>query len=135
MSIQITEYRNAKAIDLEATQFNVEINHPNFGWIPYTLDPSDTDETVDNDALLGLIGDDYEPVTQAEIDATAANWARIQRDMLLETEVDPIVSNPLRWADMTTEQQTAWTQYRTDLLNMTSQDGFPHNVTWPTKPE
>jgi len=134
MSIQITEYRNAKAIDLEATQFNVEINHPNFGWIPYTLDPSDTDETVDNDALLGLIGDDYEPATQAEIDATAANWARIQRDMLLETEVDPIVSNPLRWADMTTEQQNAWSQYRTDLLNITDQAGFPHSITWPTKP-
>lgn len=134
MSIQITEYRNAKAIDLEATQFNVEINHPNFGWIPYTLDPSDTDETVDNDALLELIGDDYEAATQAEIDTTAANWARIQRDMLLETEVDPIVSNPLRWADMTTEQQNAWSQYRTDLLNITDQDGFPHSVTWPTKP-
>ena len=135
MSIEITEYRNAKAIDLNATRFNVEINHPNFGWIPYTLDPSDTDETVDNDALLTLIGDDYEAATQAEIDATAANWARIQRDMLLESEVDPIVSNPLRWADMTTEQQNAWSQYRTDLLNITDQEGFPHNVTWPTKPE
>jgi len=73
--------------------------------------------------------------TQAELDAGVAEAVRHKRNMFLEMYVDPIVSNPLRWADMTTEQQTAWTQYRTDLLNMTSQDGFPHNVTWPTKPE
>lgn len=73
--------------------------------------------------------------TQAELDAGVAGQVRHQRDMYLSMYVDPIVSNPLRWADMTTEQQTAWTQYRTDLLNITSQDGFPHNVTWPTKPE
>lgn len=74
-------------------------------------------------------------IPQAELDAGVAGAVRQRRNMYLEMYVDPIVSNPLRWADMTTEQQTAWTQYRTDLLNMTSQDGFPHNVTWPTKPE
>ena len=64
----------------------------------------------------------------------AAN-VRAERDTLLATEVDPIVSNPLRWADMTTAEQNAWSQYRTDLLNITDQAGFPHDVTWPTKPE
>lgn len=59
---------------------------------------------------------------------------RYKRDEKLTIEVDPIVSNPLRWADLTTEQQNAWLQYRTDLLNITDQAGFPHNVTWPTKP-
>lgn len=60
---------------------------------------------------------------------------RALRDKKLKREVDPIVSNPLRWADMTTEQQNAWAQYRTALLNITDQAGFPHNVTWPEKPE
>jgi len=135
MSIEITQYRNAKALDLEATRFDVEINHPQFGWIPYTLDPSDTDMTIDNAALLELIGSDYEAATQAEIDDRQAALVRFQRDALLSTEVDPIVGNPLRWADLTTAQQNAWSQYRTDLLNITDQDGFPHNITWPTKPE
>lgn len=134
MSIEITQYRNAKALDLEATKFEVEINHPEYGWIPYTLDPSDTDMTIDNADLLGLIGSDYEAATQTEIDDRQANLVRFQRDMKLTTEVDPIVGNPLRWADLTTEQQNAWSQYRTDLLNITDQDGFPHSVTWPTKP-
>ena len=60
---------------------------------------------------------------------------RLHRDHLLSTSVDPIVSNPLRWADMTTEQQNAWLQYRTDLLNITDQETFPQSVTWPIKPE
>ena len=134
MSVEITQYRNAKALDLEATRFDVEINHPEFGWIPYTLDPSDTDMTIDNAVLLELIGSDYESATQAEIDNRKAELVRFQRDMTLSAEVDPIVSNSLRWADMTTEQQNAWASYRTALLDIPDQDGFPHNVTWPTKP-
>ena len=84
------------------------------------------------------MGDDQDPVdnrTQEELDALASNDIRYERDALLATEVDPIVSNPLRWADMTTAEQNAWSQYRTDLLNITDQAGFPNDVTWPTKPE
>ena len=137
MSIPIQNIRGAASLNADNTRFDLEIEHPQFGWIPYTLDPTDDDETIDNDALLALIGDDftaYVPPTQAELDAQAAEQVRGQRDMLLAQEVDPIVSNPLRWADMTTEQQNAWSQYRSDLLNITDQEGFPHDVTWPTKP-
>ncbi len=59
---------------------------------------------------------------------------RKDRDRILNTVVDPLVSNPLRWADLTADKQAEWTQYRTDLLNVTQQSGFPHNVTWPTEP-
>ena len=137
MAIFINNIRNATSLNADNTKFNLEIEHPQFGWIPYTLDPTDDDETINNDALLALIGDDftaYVAPTQAELDAEAAAAVRGQRDMLLAQEVDPIVSNPLRWADMTTEQQNAWSQYRSDLLNITDQEGFPHDVTWPTKP-
>ena len=137
MSVKITEARNAVYVDADGT-IDCEINHPEYGWIPYTLRDDDTDTTVDNAAVKAILGSNiaaYVPPTQAELDAQAAAAVRGQRDMLLEIEVDPIVSNPLRWADLTTEQQNAWSQYRTDLLNITGQDGFPHNVTWPTKPE
>jgi len=59
---------------------------------------------------------------------------RAERDDILTNRVDPLVSNPLRWASMTTEQQNAWSQYRTDLLNVPQQSGFPSSVTWPTQP-
>jgi len=133
----ITEIRNAKSTNAENTIIDVEINHPVHGWIPYTINPDDTDQTVSNDDLLVMIGSSFEayvPPTQAELDAQASAGVRHQRDWILQNEVDPIVSNPLRWADMTAEQQAAWAAYRTALLNVPQQAGFPHNVTWPDKP-
>lgn len=135
--VTITEVRNARSKNTENTVIDVEINHPVYGWIPYLLTDYDTDQTVDNDAVLALIGSNiaaYVPPTQEELDAEAAVAVRARRDSILANEVDPIVSNPLRWADMTTEEQNAWSQYRTDLLNVPAQAGFPHNITWPTKP-
>ena len=31
--------------------------------------------------------------------------------------------------------QAAWQTYRQALRDVTSQEGFPYSVTWPTKPE
>jgi hypothetical protein len=135
--VVISEVRNARSMNETNTIIDVEIKHPKYGWIPYLLTDYDTDQTVNNDAVMALIGSNFEayvPPTQEELDAQAAASVRAQRDYLLTTEVDPIVSNPLRWADMTTEQQNAWSAYRTALLDITDQAGFPHSVTWPTKP-
>ena len=137
MSITITEVRNARSMNAANTSIDVEINHPDFGWIPYLLTDYDTDTTIDNDAVMALIGTDfaaYVPPTQAELDAAAAAQVRAERDNRLVTEVDPIVSNALRWADLTAAKQAEWTQYRTDLLNVPGQSGFPTDITWPTKP-
>jgi hypothetical protein len=138
MSITITEVRNAASLQSDNLRMDVEINHPQYGWIPYTLDPADTDTTIDNDAVMSLIGTDfaaYVAPTQAELDATAAAEVRAERDSILAREVDPIVSNPLRWADLTADKQAEWSAYRTALLDITNQDSFPYDITWPTKPE
>ena len=138
MTITITEVRNAASLQADNAIMDVEINHPQYGWIPYTLDPSDTDTTINNDEVMALIGTDfaaYVAPTQAELDAAAAAEVRAERDNILATVVDPIVSNPLRWADMTADKQAEWSAYRTALLDITDQAGFPHDITWPTKPE
>jgi len=138
MAITITKVRNAKSLQSDNLRMDVEVNHPDYGWIPYTVDPSDTDTTIDNAAILTLVGSSFTPYvapTQAELDATAAIEIRNERDFKLLAEVDPVVSNPLRWADMTTDKQTEWADYRISLLSLTDQPGFPHSVTWPTKPE
>jgi len=78
------------------------------------------------------------PYTEAEIAAIEAQkpiQIRIERDMKLETEVDVIAGNALRWAALTAEQQQAWADYRQALLDVPQQAGFPDNVVWPTKPE
>ena len=67
-------------------------------------------------------------------DEQKSSDARILRDLLLTSEVDPIVTNPLRWAELSSTEQQQWTDYRTALLNIPQQSGFPNEVNWPTKP-
>ena len=102
-------------------------------WIPYSLHPDDSDNTIDNADLLNLIGSNYSAFSQSDYDAKIAANVRHVRNLKLEQEVDPIVSNPLRWAEMTSEVQTTWSQYRTDLLNVPQQSGFPHDVGLPSR--
>lgn len=131
-------YRSAKYIN-EDGWIDCEIEHPDHGWIPYTLDPSDTDMTINNDELLAAMAANndvvaYVPPTQEELDAEAAQSVRGQRNMLLVTEVDPLAGNILRWSSLTSEQQQALADYRQALLDVPQQDGFPHEVMWPEKP-
>jgi hypothetical protein len=136
-TIDITEVRNAKSRNPENTMMEVEINHPDYGWIPYLLTDFDTDNTINNDNLMSLIGSDFQPYvspTQAELDATAASQVRHVRDQLLVSDVDPVVSNPLRWADLSAQEQADVSAYRLALLDVPQQQGFPHTISWPTKP-
>jgi len=63
-----------------------------------------------------------------------ASDARMYRDQLLQAEVDPVVTNPLRWAELSSTEQQAWADYRTALLNVPQQASFPEDIVWPTKP-
>ena len=137
MSITITETRNAVSMNAANTSIDVEINHPDYGWIPYLLTDYDEDTTIDNAEVMALIGTDfaaYVAPTQAELDASTAAQVRSKRDDILVEVVDPLVSNSLRWADLTSDKQTEWSQYRTDLLAVPQQAGFPNNITWPQEP-
>ena len=136
MTIEITEVRNAASLQADNLRMEVEINHPQHGWIPYGVDPADTDNTINNDEVMALIGTDfaaYVPPTQDELDAALAAEVRADRDNRL-TEVDAVAANALRWAALDAETQAAWATYRQALLDVPQQDGFPNTVTWPTKP-
>jgi len=53
---------------------------------------------------------------------------RSKRDSLLkESDWTQIPDAPV--------DQTAWATYRQELRDIPQQEGFPENVTWPTKPE
>lgn len=58
------EYRNAKYIDSAtdgSSRVDCEIKHDVYGWIPYTIDPADTDMTVDNSELLAELAGNVAP--------------------------------------------------------------------------
>ena len=132
------EYRNARRT--ATIIVDCEINHPEYGWIPFSCHPGDTGAQFDVAELHSrMIADPatapYIPPTQEELDVKAAKQVRKQRHRLLATVVDPLVSNPLRWADLTQDQQQAWAAYRMELLNVPQQSGFPQNVIWPVAPQ
>jgi len=138
MSIEITEYRNARATTENASSIDVEINHPQYGWIPYLLTDYDDDNTINNDDLRALIGNDYAPYvppTQDELEAEQADMKRYYRDYMLKQFVDPVVQNPLRWDDLGDDRQQQVVEYRKALLDITIQSGWPWVVQWPEKPE
>ena len=137
MTITITEVRNAASLQSDNLRMDVEINHPDYGWIPYTVDPADTDTTINNDDVMALIGTDfaaYVAPTQEELDAALAAEVRADRDDRL-AEVDAVAGNTLRWAALDAETQALWATYRQALLDVPQQSGFPNDITWPTEPE
>lgn len=132
------EVRAAKYVEPTNTLIDCEINHPKYGWIPYTINPADTDDTINNQDLLDQIGDNIEPYvppSQAELDRISTIEARKKRDALLEEYVDPIAGNNLRWAELTEMQKSEMSSYRLALLDVPQQAGFPRHIDWPQKPQ
>ena len=79
----------------------------------------------------------FTPEEEAEWDAREAEWAsgesdrkaseiREQRNRLL-AETDWMAGSDVTMSD-------SWKTYRLALRDITLQDGFPDNVTWPEKP-
>ena len=139
MIIEITQYKNAKKIN-EDGDIDCEIKHPTHGWIPFTLNLKDTGSGIDLKKLNEKIisekkFQEYQPPSDEQIVAQKSLEVRGQRDDLLRNYVDPIVSNPLRWADLSEKKQNEWKEYRQKLLDISKQPKFPKVVVFPTKPE
>ena len=113
-----------------------EIDHPVYGWIPFTCDPSDTGALFDTAALLAEMQPHAAPYVPPPppTDEEVAAEVRAERDRRLATEVDPIAGNALRWAALTAEEQQAWADYRQALLDVPQQAGFPADINWPVAP-
>lgn len=101
-------------------------------WVGFSYTSSETEYSLNHKVNLETL---EITLDQDKADNEAAFFVRDKRDGILTTVVDPMVTNPLRWDALTDAKQTEWTQYRTDLLNLPDQSGFPNTVTWPTKPE
>jgi len=134
--IDIQEVRGAVYITGEG-HIDCEINHPEHGWIPYTIAPDDGDMTVDNQQLLDLIDAQGGPSPMSDEARfnRQADIIRLIRNTRLIQEVDPIASNTLRWQELSQQQRNSWAEYRQLLLDVPQQSGFPFDVVWPNPPE
>ena len=83
-------------------------------------------DTTDDDGVTTTKAE-HEAAYQAGLDAEAAAAVRSRRDGLL-AETDWI-----GLSDVT--MSSDWATYRQALRDVPSQSGFPHDITWPEKPE
>lgn len=58
-------------------------------------------------------------------DEEKAAEKRAVRDNYLQMYVDPVTTNPLRWSDLSTEEQEVYKNYRQYLLNITESSNWP----------
>ena len=65
-------------------------------------------------------------VSEEELAQAKGDETRSIRNQYLETYVDPVVSNPLRWGEMTAEEQQEYADYRRSLLDITECAEFPN---------
>ena len=73
---------------------------------------------------------EHEAAYQAQLDSNAAENNRTTRDRLL-AETDWVT---IRAKELGQTVPENWYTYRGDLRQIPEQDGWPHNITWPTKP-
>ena len=121
------ESRNYKWADVEHTLLDCEIEHPDFGWIPYTTSEDDTGlgkEIWDNRDNLDIA--EYEGLS----DEILANQIRAKRDSLLE-QTDYLVTSDYPIND---DRLAKIKIYRQALRDISEQSGFPRSITWPEKP-
>lgn len=92
---------------------------------------SDYFEVITN-AKTGVVT--QRPLTASEIAALQPTAEELSADiratrnqLLSESDWTQVLDAPV--------DQVAWSDYRKELRDITGQTGFPHNVTWPIKPE
>lgn len=131
------KYRNAKR--LVNGWIDCELNHPQYGWIPFTANPTDTGSFFNVGELHAKMSvdpdtKDYVPPSQEDTLKKKTISARQLRAELLDKHVDAFVMNQLRWGDMTEDQKSQIIEYRQNLLDITDQEGFPLTIIWPNPP-
>lgn len=150
----INSARNPRWTDYAKTSIDLEVDFDEIDeeYVFFNADPNDIvswGPELYNRAVAGEFGAVAEFEVPADITGEdALTMIREKRDMLLSSEVDPIVSNPLRWASMTEAKQQEWADYRQALLdlpatqasayqtfNTTTEEMDWVNLTLPTKPE
>lgn len=104
------------------------------GYIADKDDIAETGQWVYAQIMSGDAGEieDYTPPAPPT-DEYLAEMARNERGSRLRY-LDTILTNPLRWAAYSAEQQTVIAKYRQDLLDVPAQAGFPQEINWPVSP-
>lgn len=119
------DFHSPKYATADNRSIDIFLVHPDHGGIPYTVTAEDAPDLWRN-ALLASPAP-YEPLPTSVM----AALMREERDARMLRDVDPWVTNPLRWGDLSAARQDVIKAYRRALLDVPEQPGFPHDIQWP----
>ena len=121
-------FRNPKWTTTDTIE--VEVEHDEFGWIPFSASADDVEGY--GRELFELLStkhtDQVKPCPQSEKDAAKARDIRRERTSLLAG------TDWTQLADVSLEIKNLWAPYRQALRDVPAQTGFPYEITWPTPP-
>jgi hypothetical protein len=128
-----TDYvKNPVWANAEQTLIDCEINHPTYGWIPFTASPDDV-EAHGRDIFAALakgVVAQYVPPPPPTTEELAAA-VRAERNTLLAA-TDWVLAKAY---ETQTRVPQEWAEYRQSLRDLPLQPNFPHDVSWPRKPQ
>lgn len=109
-----------------------DINHPKYGWLPFTASPTDVEEhgrmiyqtILENETNIPAYVPPPPPSGQELIDLI-----RDLRNTLL------IKCDWTQVSDLPDSVKIPWSEYRQKLRDLPQQEGFPDNVVWPIPPD
>ena len=111
---------------------DLELNHPEWGWIPFTASPVDLEihgRVIYARAVRGEAGPvaPYEPPPPPSDEELAAQVRAERNRRLAQTDWTQL-------PDVPQATRERWAEYRQALRDITLQDGFPAAVQWPEPP-
>lgn len=120
----------------QKTLINCEVEHPDYGWIPFTASPNDPERHGRNIFAGCLAGDhgpiaDYVPPPLPSTEQLASE-VRVKRNAALTAS--DWTQLPDAQAAMSESMRLAWAAYRQALRDVSNQPGFPQTVEWPVTP-
>jgi hypothetical protein len=127
--MQLEYAKNTVWANAEHTLIDCEINHPAYGWIPFTASPEDV-EAHGRELFAALSKGDvseYVPPPAPTTEELAAA-ARAERNALLAA------TDWTQAADVPQATKDKWAPYRQALRDVPAQSGFPASIVWPAKP-
>ena len=115
-----------------------QVTFDKLGTVYFVANPTDTEahgREIHQRAQNGDFGpiSAYVPIRVEPTLEQMQIQTRNKRNQLLG-QLDSLVSNPLRWAGLSDQEKADVAAYRTALLNVPQQPGFPLDITWPNKP-
>jgi hypothetical protein len=135
--MQYNTVTNLTYADFEQTRINCSVDFTSAGILPFTADKNDPEphgREIFERAVAGDFGaiEDYQPPPEMNT-IPPSDQQRSRRNQILES-LDQVVTNPLRWAELTQSQQQDYARYRQELLDVPQQANFPNDISWPTPP-